>query len=123
MDELVACAQALDGQLDRDVPRDCSTIWGSAAALLAAAERCAGRLVINGFPTGVEVSPAMNHGGPYPATTDVRHTSVGTAAMLRFARPHCYQGYPDALLPPALRNANPLGIQRLVDGRLTREAI
>ena len=79
--------------------------------------------MINSFPTGVEVSPAMNHGGPYPATSDVRHTSVGTAAMLRFARPHCYQGYPDALLPAALRNANPLGIQRLVDGRLTRDAL
>jgi alpha-ketoglutaric semialdehyde dehydrogenase len=122
MDEMVACAQALDGQLTATfhaTPAD----LGQCAALLAAAERCAGRVVINGFPTGVEVSPAMNHGGPYPATTDVRHTSVGTAAMLRFARPHCYQGYPDALLPPALRNANPLGIQRLIDGRLTREAI
>ena len=94
-----------------------------AASLLDAAEQCAGRLVVNSFPTGVEVSPAMNHGGPYPATSDVRHTSVGTAAMLRFARPHCYQGYPDSLLPAALRNANPQGIQRLVDGKLTRDAL
>ena len=122
MDEMVACAQALDGQLTATFHATAADLAQS-AALLAAAERCAGRLVINGFPTGVEVSPAMNHGGPYPATTDVRHTSVGTAAMLRFARPHCYQGYPDDLLPASLRNANPLGIQRLVDGRLTREAI
>ena len=122
IDELVACAQALEGQLTATFHATEHDL-AQCAALLAAAERCAGRVVINGFPTGVEVSPAMNHGGPYPATTDVRHTSVGTAAILRFARPHCYQGYPDALLPPALRNANPLGIQRLVDGRLTREAI
>ena len=122
MEEIVACARALDGQLTATLhatPGDLA----QAGALLDAAERCAGRLLLNGFPTGVEVSPAMNHGGPYPATTDVRHTSVGTAALLRFARPHCYQGYPDALLPPALRSANPLGIQRLVDGRLTRDGI
>lgn len=122
MDEMAACARALDGQLTATLHATPADLAHS-AALLEAAERCAGRLIINGFPTGVEVSPAMNHGGPYPATTDARHTSVGTAAMLRFARPHCYQGFPDALLPPALRNANPLGIQRLIDGRLTRDAI
>jgi NADP-dependent aldehyde dehydrogenase len=82
----------------------------------------AGRLVLNGFPTGVEVCPAMHHGGPSPATTDARFTSVGTAAMLRFARPVCYQGFSDALLPPELQAANPRGVMRLVDGRLTREA-
>jgi NADP-dependent aldehyde dehydrogenase len=122
LEQMVACARALDGQLTATLhatPADLA----NAAALLDAAEQCAGRLVVNSFPTGVEVSPAMNHGGPYPATSDVRHTSVGTAAMLRFARPHCYQGYPDALLPAALRNANPLGIQRLVDGKLTRDAL
>jgi NADP-dependent aldehyde dehydrogenase len=122
MDEMVACARALEGQLTATLqaaPGDLA----QAADLLDAVERCAGRVVINGYPTGVEVSPAMNHGGPYPATTDMRFTSVGTAAMLRFARPHCYQGYADELLPPELRNGNPLGIERLVDGRLTREAI
>ena len=122
MDEMVACARALEGQLTATLqaaPGDLA----QAADLLDAVERCAGRVVINGYPTGVEVSPAMNHGGSYPATTDMRFTSVGTAAMLRFARPHCYQGYADELLPPELRNANPLGIERLVDGRLTREAI
>jgi NADP-dependent aldehyde dehydrogenase len=122
MEQMVACTRALDGQLTATLHATAADL-AQAGALLAAAERCAGRLLINGFPTGVEVSPAMNHGGPYPATTDVRHTSVGTAAMLRFARPHCYQGYPDALLPPELRNANPLGIQRLVDGSLTRDRL
>jgi NADP-dependent aldehyde dehydrogenase len=122
LEEMVACARSLDGQLTATLHATLPDL-AQAGALLDAAERCAGRLVINGFPTGVEVSPAMNHGGPYPATTDVRHTSVGTAAMLRFARPHCYQGYPDELLPIELRSANPLGIQRLVDGQLTREAL
>jgi NADP-dependent aldehyde dehydrogenase len=122
MDEMIACARALEGQLTATVhatPGDLA----QAAALLDVAEQRAGRLLINGFPTGVEVSHAMNHGRPYPATSDVRHTSVGTAAMLRFARPHCYQGFPDALLPPALRNSNPLGIQRLVDGKLSRDVL
>jgi NADP-dependent aldehyde dehydrogenase len=63
----------------------------------------------------------MNHGGPYPATSDPRFTSVGTAAILRFARPVCYQNFPDALLPDALKNANPLGLLRLVEGQPTRE--
>jgi NADP-dependent aldehyde dehydrogenase len=122
VEEMAACARALEGQLTATLHATAGDLAG-AAPLLEAAERCAGRVIINGFPTGVEVCAAMNHGGPYPATTDVRHTSVGTAAMLRFARPHCYQGYPDALLPAELRNGNPLGIQRLVDGRLTRDEI
>ena len=74
-----------------------------AARLLPLLERKAGRLVVNGWPTGVEVSPAMVHGGPYPATTDGRSSSVGIIAMERFLRPVCYQGFPDALLPLALR--------------------
>jgi NADP-dependent aldehyde dehydrogenase len=122
MDELVRCASSLEGQLTATFQATPGDLL-QAAELLQIAERCAGRVIVNGFPTGVEVSPAMNHGGPYPATTDVRYTSVGTAAMLRFSRPHCYQGYSDELLPPELRNANPLGIERLVDGRLTRQAI
>ncbi len=119
-DELLACAEALEGQLT-------ATLHGTPADLAAARpllellETRAGRLVVNGFPTGVEVCPAMQHGGPYPATTDVRFTSVGTAALLRFARPVCYQGFADDLLPPALQRANPLGLLRLVDGRPTRD--
>ena len=86
-------------------------------------QRKAGRIVVNGFPTGVEVSPAMHHGGPYPATTDERFTSVGTAAILRFVRPVCFQNLPAAALPPELQDANPRGIMRLLNGQLTRDAV
>jgi NADP-dependent aldehyde dehydrogenase len=75
-----------------------------------------GRIVINGFPTGVEVCHAMVHGGPFPASTDSRFTSVGTSAIRRFVRPVCYQNYPESLLPDALRNSNPLELKRLVNG-------
>lgn len=121
-DEMKACAAALEGQLTAAV-HGTSADLEHAEPLLAILERKAGRLLINSFPTGVEVSPAMNHGGPYPATTDVRFTSVGTAAILRFARPVCYQTFPDALLPTALQDANPLGLLRLVDGKYTRDAV
>jgi NADP-dependent aldehyde dehydrogenase len=120
--EIAACAAALEGQLTATVHGTPADLAGT-RPLLAALELRAGRVVINGFPTGVEVCPAMNHGGPYPATTDVRFTSVGTAAILRFARPVCYQGFADDLLPPALQNANPLGLLRLVDGQPTRDAV
>lgn len=82
-----------------------------------------GRIVFNGYPTGVEVCHAMVHGGPYPATSDGRSTSVGTLAILRFARPVCFQGFPQPVLPLELQDANPLGIWRLVDGQFTREAV
>jgi NADP-dependent aldehyde dehydrogenase len=122
MDEMIACANALEGQLTATLHGTDADL-SSAGTLIEAAENFAGRLIINGFPTGVEVSPAMNHGGPYPATTDVRFTSVGTAAMLRFARPVCYQDFADTLLPVELRNANPTGILRTVNGVLTRDAV
>ena len=120
--ELAACAAALEGQLT-------ATLHGTPAdlkrarPLLATLEQKVGRVIVNGFPTGVEVCHAMNHGGPYPATTDVRFTSVGTAAIHRFARPVCYQGVPNDLLPPALQDANPLGLLRLVNGTPTRDAL
>lgn len=95
----------------------------AAATLLPLLEQKAGRLLLNGYPTGVEVCDAMVHGGPYPATSDARGTSIGTLAIARFLRPVCYQNYPDVLLPDSLKNANPLGIQRLVDGVTTREAL
>jgi NADP-dependent aldehyde dehydrogenase len=78
-----------------------------------------GRLIVNGFPTGVELCPSMHHGGPYPATTDSSATSLGTAAILRFGRPVCYQDVPQALLPAELRNCNPRKIWRIVDGEWT----
>lgn len=77
----------------------------------------AGRVLFGGFPTGVEVAHAMVHGGPWPATSDGRSTSVGTMAIQRFLRPVCYQNFPDAALPPELREENPLGLMRLVDGQ------
>jgi NADP-dependent aldehyde dehydrogenase len=86
-------------------------------------ENKVGRLLINGYPTGVEVSYAMVHGGPYPATTDSRSTSVGTAAIKRFARPVCYQDFPAELLPEALKNDNPLGIWRMVNGKWSKEGL
>src|SRR6202046_221494 len=91
--------------------------------LIAILENKAGRLLINGFPTGVEVSHAMVHGGPYPSTSDGRSTSVGSQAIYRFTRLICYQNFPDLALPAELKNENPLHIWRMVDGEMTREAI
>jgi NADP-dependent aldehyde dehydrogenase len=91
--------------------------------LISVLEGKAGRLLVNGFPTGVEVCHAMVHGGPFPATSDSRHTSVGTQAIYRFARPVCYQDFPQAALPAELKNENPLGILRMIDGVFTREAL
>jgi NADP-dependent aldehyde dehydrogenase len=122
LEEFSVCARALEGQLTATLHTNRDDL-SAARPLLAILEQKAGRVLLNGFPTGVEVSPAMNHGGPYPATSDVRYTSVGTAAMLRFARPVCYQSLPDALLPDALKNANPLGLLRLVNGQPTREPL
>jgi NADP-dependent aldehyde dehydrogenase len=86
-------------------------------------ERIAGRVIVNGYPTGVEVNHAIVHGGPYPATTDSGSTSVGTAAIRRFVRLQAWQDVPDVLLPPELQNANPLAIWRTVNGKLTRDPI
>lgn len=119
---LVKAARSLDGQLTATVHATLDDL-AAAGDLLAALERKAGRLLINGFPTGVEVSPAMHHGGPYPATTDSRFTSVGTAAIQRFARPVCFQNFPSSALPPELDDRNPRGLMRLVNGHLTREAV
>lgn len=83
----------------------------------------AGRIIINNVPTGVEVCAAMVHGGPYPATTDARFTSVGSTAIQRWVRPLCYQGFPDALLPDALKSSNPLQIWRTVNNQLTNAVL
>lgn len=88
-----------------------------AAELVGLLTEKAGRVLWNGWPTGVTVSYAQEHGGPYPATTAAGTTSVGTAATRRFQRPVAYQDFPDAALPPALQEANPWGIARRVDGR------
>ncbi|MCI0665502.1 MAG: aldehyde dehydrogenase (NADP(+)) [Acidobacteria bacterium] len=90
-------------------------------SLISILENKVGRLIFNGFPTGVEVCASMHHGGPYPATTDMRSTSVGTAAIQRFARPICYQNFPQPALPIELQNTNHRKIWRLVDNQLTKD--
>ena len=92
------------------------------ADLITILESKVGRLVFNGFPTGVEVTHAMVHGGPYPATSDGRSTSVGSQAIFRVTRLVCYQGFPDSALPRELQDANPLGIWRMLDGQMSRDS-
>jgi NADP-dependent aldehyde dehydrogenase len=92
-----------------------------AQALLPTLERKAGRILFNDFPTGVEVSYSMVHGGPFPATSDSRSTSVGATAIDRFLRPVCYQNVPDSLLPPSLQQSNPLKTWRLLNGELVKD--
>ncbi|MFC3282163.1 aldehyde dehydrogenase (NADP(+)) [Litchfieldella rifensis] len=118
-EEMQAVATQLDGQLTATLQMDDSDLE-AAKALLPVLERQAGRVLANGWPTGVEVCHAMVHGGPFPATSDSRTTSVGSAAIQRFLRPVCYQNLPAGLLPDALKDGNPLGVSRLVDGK--REA-
>ena len=96
-------ANRLEGQLTATVHADLSE-ESISKELFSVLEKKAGRLLFNDFPTGVEVCQAMNHGGPYPATTDSRWTSVGTAAMDRFMRPICYQNFDQALLPEELKD-------------------
>lgn len=121
-DEVLEIAQHLEGHLTATIHateedlRDFSD-------LIAILENKVGRLILNGFPTGVEVSHAMVHGGPFPATSDGRSTSVGTQAIYRFSRPVCFQGFPDSALPDELKNANPLGIWRMIDGEMTRDSV
>jgi len=116
-DEILAVTRHLEGQLTATV-HAVESDHGLAGALLPLLERKVGRILFNGFPTGVEVSYAMVHGGPFPATSDPRSTSVGATAIERFLRPVCYQDVPAGLLPEALKDGNPLGIVRLVDGEL-----
>jgi NADP-dependent aldehyde dehydrogenase len=115
--QLLEVAQRLEGQLTATVHGTPEEL-GSMHHLVAILQTKVGRLVFNSFPTGVEVCHAMVHGGVYPATADGRSTSVGTRAIQRFARPVCYQGFPDSALPDQLKQSNPLGIWRLVDGKL-----
>jgi NADP-dependent aldehyde dehydrogenase len=121
-DEMEAVARQLEGQLTATI-HGTSEDLNEYASLVSILERKAGRLIVNGFPTGVEVCASMQHGGPYPATTDSRSTSVGTAAIDRFARPVAYQGFPQSLLPIELQDGNPRGIWRLIDGHMTRNTL
>jgi len=114
-DEVRSVLAALEGQLTATLQLDAND-HALAAPLIPLLERKAGRILANGWPTGVEVSTAMVHGGPFPATSDPRTTSVGTGAIERFLRPVCYQDLPDALLPAPVAHGNPLGLPRTVDG-------
>jgi len=120
--ELLAALQGLRGQLTATLIGEPAELEQS-ADLVAVLEQKVGRVLVNGYPTGVEVCDAMVHGGPWPATSDARGTSVGTLAIDRFLRPVCYQNFPDALLPEALKNRNPLGLTRLVNGEKTTQAL
>ncbi len=113
--QLLTVIESLQGQLTGTVHCTESELAASEQLVTLLRQRV-GRLVINGFPTGVEVCDAMMHGGPFPAATDSRFTSVGTAAIARFLRPICFQNYPQALLPDALKDSNPLHLPRIVNG-------
>ncbi len=118
-DELLEAAKNLHGHLTVSLHGTEEDLIES-QGLIAILEQKAGRLIINDYPTGVEVCHSMVHGGPYPATTDSRSTSVGTGAIKRFVRPVCYQGFPSGLLPDELKEGNPLNIWRLVDGETAK---
>lgn len=120
--QLLATLDNLQGQLTATLLADEEDL-AEASSLAQLLTRKAGRVLFNGYPTGVEVCEAMVHGGPYPATSDARGTSVGTLAIERFLRPVCLQNYPAALLPPALQDSNPLNLLRLVNGEYTRAAL
>jgi alpha-ketoglutaric semialdehyde dehydrogenase len=115
-EELLAVAESLEGQLTASI-HGTDEDFSHAGPILEILERKAGRLIFNGFPTGVEVCHSMVHGGPYPSTSDGRSTSVGTMAATRFTRAVAWQSTPDALLPDELKESNPLGIPRMVDGK------
>jgi NADP-dependent aldehyde dehydrogenase len=109
-------AKLFPGQLGGSIHGTEDELATAAKPLLNILQRFAGRIVCNGFPTGIETAHAMHHGGPYPATSDPLHTSLGLSALARWARPVCFQNAPEGLLPDVLKEANPLGIRRLVDG-------
>ena len=117
-EEMFSVIASLGGQLTGSIHADDAENPALVQRLVDALELKVGRIIWNGFGTGVEVCHAMVHGGPFPATSDSRTTSVGTAAISRFLRPVCYQNMPEAFLPSAVKEANPQGLTRLVDGKL-----
>lgn len=119
-DQMLEIARSLEGQLTASVHAT-SEETDRASSLLAELELKAGRLILNGWPTGVEVGHSMIHGGPFPATSAPATTSVGSLAINRFLRPVSYQNFAVALLPVELRDENPSRLWRLVDGHPTRD--
>ena len=122
IEEATEVLDTLEGQLTATVHAE-SHEFDDLRPIISRLEQKVGRVVFDGFPTGVAVTHAMHHGGPYPATTAPAHTSVGTTAIRRFQRPVTWQNAPADVLPPALRDDNPLGIWRVVNGQLTREGL
>ena len=122
MNEMHAVASSLKGQLTSTLVATENELTNNKPLVDLIASKC-GRLILNGVPTGVEVCLAMQHGGPFPATTDPRFSSVGADAIKRFARPISYQNFSDSLLPDELKNSNPLKIWRTVNDQLTKDAI
>jgi NADP-dependent aldehyde dehydrogenase len=118
-DEMKSIARSIHGQLTSTLHCTDKELT-EAKDLIAILREKAGRLIFNGVPTGVEVCNAMVHGGPYPSTTDSRFTAVGHSAIRRWARPVAYQNCPQALLPEALQDGNPLGIWRTIDGIIAK---
>ncbi len=112
----------LEGQLTGTLISEQNEAIAYPSIVNALSERV-GRIIFNGVPTGVEVAPAMQHGGPYPASTDSRFTAVGRDAIKRWVRPFSYQDWPNELLPNELKNENPLGILRLINDQETKEAL
>lgn len=120
--EVAATISAMEGQLTATIHMDDGDMEAAQALPPLLADKV-GRLLVNGWPTGVEVTHAMVHGGPFPATSDTRSTSVGSLAIARFLRPVCFQNLPEEMLPPALRDGNPWRLSRRIDGELRAPAI
>ncbi|MEL4306867.1 aldehyde dehydrogenase (NADP(+)) [Joostella sp. CR20] len=120
--ELQQILEALEGQLTGTVLGNSDELVSKSVIIEALKERV-GRLILNSVPTGVEVCPSMHHGGPFPATTNGKYTSVGVSAITRWVRPVAYQNWPLELLPEALKNDNPLQIMRLVDSEYSKKSI
>jgi NADP-dependent aldehyde dehydrogenase len=120
--QLETVISKLEGQLTGTIISDDNEI-NSQSEIVSALQNRVGRIIFNGVPTGVEVCPSMQHGGPYPATTDSRFTAVGVNSIKRFVRPFSFQSWPNELLPDELKNENPLGILRTVNGVATKQNV
>jgi NADP-dependent aldehyde dehydrogenase len=120
--QLETVISKLEGQLTGTIISDANEI-SSHSNIVSALQNRVGRIIFNGVPTGVEVCPSMQHGGPYPATTDSRFTAVGVNSIKRFVRPFSFQSWPNELLPDELKNENPLGITRIINGQSTNDKL
>ncbi|MFT4576514.1 MAG: alpha-ketoglutaric semialdehyde dehydrogenase [Polaribacter sp.] len=121
-DQLEQILNKLEGQLTGTIVATDAEIESN-SGIVSALQNRVGRIIFNGVPTGVEVCPSMQHGGPYPASTDARFTAVGVDSIKRWVRPFSFQAWPNSLLPAALKNENPLHILRTVDGVKTMNKI